>query len=162
MGVIMLALGIATTEKHYEELLNLICHQNSSCLEIKFDWIQLTCEQFGTYFRSTGTAYRICLDQLVVGMCWVEHTDRILYVFGIIIQPEYQSQGFGQQALELLEDMYQDRIDAIELSVHASNPRAKSFYERLNYKVIEFNKDTGFYLVQKKCLSTIQNPLFSY
>ena len=147
----MLSLGLATTEQHYEELLNLICHQNDTCLEVKFDWIQLTCEEFGVYFRSIGTVYRICLNRLLVGMCWVGQTDRILYVYGIIINPEYQSRGFGQQALILLEDLYQDQIDAIKLSVHASNPRAKSFYERLNYQVIEYDEKTGFYLVQKKC-----------
>jgi ribosomal protein S18 acetylase RimI-like enzyme len=154
----MLTLGLATTQQHYEELLNLICHQNSSCLEVKFDWIQLTCEQFGDYFRSIGAAYRICLDQLLVGMCWVEQTDRILYVYGIIIQPEYQSRGYGQQALELLEYLYQDRIDAIELNVHSSNPRAKSFYKRIGFKVIEYNEENGFYLVHKKCGSRILDP----
>lgn len=157
MGVIMLALAIATTEQHYEELLNLICHQNSSCLEVKFDWIQLTWELFGLYFRSTGTAYRICDGQQLVGMCWVEKTDRILYVYGIIIQPEYQSRGFGRRALELLEARYQGQIDAIELSVHSSNPRAESFYERLDFKVIKYDDETGFFLVRKKCVGTQLN-----
>jgi ribosomal protein S18 acetylase RimI-like enzyme len=147
----MLTIELATTQQHYEELLNLACHQNISCLEEKFDWIQLTCEQFGKYFRNTGSAYRICLNRLLVGLCWVEEITRTLYIYGIIIQPKYQSRGIGQQALDLLQALYQDRVDVIELSVHASNRRAKAFYKRLGFKVIDYQSDTGFYLVQKKC-----------
>jgi len=85
----------------------------------------------------------------------VEITDHTLYVYGIIIQPEYQSRGLGQQALELLEEKYQGQINTIELSVHTSNSRAKSFYERLNFKAIEYDDETGFYVMQKKCASKI-------
>jgi len=153
----MLTLELATTQQHYEELLNLVCRQNISCLEPKFDWIQLTCDQFGRYFRSTGSTYRIRLNHILLGLSWVNLMGRTLYIYGIIIQPAYQGRGFGQQALELLESLYQERIDAIELRVHASNPRAKAFYERLNFEVINYEKDSGFYLVQKKCGSNMLN-----
>lgn len=155
----MLTLELATSQQHYEELLNMVCNQSTSCLQTKYDWIQLTCEQFGKYFRSIGSAYRICQDHLLVGMCWVGETNRILYVYGIIVQPEYQSRGFGRQALELLEYRYQDRIDAIELRVHSSNPRAKSLYERLNFVEIDYETDSGFYLLHKNCGRRILSPL---
>lgn len=147
----MLTLELAATQQDYEELLLLICRQNISCLEAPFDWIQLTCEQFGRYFRSTGCAYRICLDGRLVGLGWVGEMGRCLYVYGIIIQPEDQGRGLGQQALALLEARHQERVDTIELCVHRSNPRARSLYERLNFRVIEYQAETGFYRMRKRC-----------
>ena len=145
----MVTLELATTQQHYEELLNLVCRQTISCLETKFDWVQLTCEQFGEYFRRTGVAYRICLDRRLAGLCWVGEMGRTLYVYGIIVQPELQGRGLGSQALELLQAKYQGCMDAIELTVHASNPRARALYERLNFKVVCYQEDTGFYLMRK-------------
>ncbi len=145
----MLTLELAETQQHYEELLELICHQSASCFGAKSDWVQLTCEQFGVYFRTTGLAYRICQDKRCVGLCWVEEWGCRLYVHGLIIRPEYQGRGWGQQALEMLQARYKERMEIIELSVHASNPRAKALYERLSFHVVDYQEDSGFYVMQK-------------
>ena len=62
----MLVLEPARTDQHYEALLELVYHQHSAYLDPLLDLIELTWEQFGQYFRSTGTVYRIFLDDGLV------------------------------------------------------------------------------------------------
>jgi ribosomal protein S18 acetylase RimI-like enzyme len=146
-----LTLELATNDQHYEELLDLICQQSETCLEARYDWIQLTCEGFGAYFRATGCAYRICRAGQLAGLCWVEEEGHSLYVHGLIVQPACQGQGIGRRALELVERLYAGRVDCLELCVHSSNPRARSLYQRLGFVDINFVPASGFYRMRKPC-----------
>jgi ribosomal protein S18 acetylase RimI-like enzyme len=146
----MLSLEPARNEQQFEEMLELIYHQQTAYLNPVLDLIELTWEQFGTYFRSTGTAYRICRAGNLLGVCWVVERQNILDLLGLIVKPEYQGQGIGTLALAWLERHGPTAIRAIELQVHASNPRAKALYERLGYEVLSYSESTCFYTMQKK------------
>jgi ribosomal protein S18 acetylase RimI-like enzyme len=147
----MLTLELVKTEQQYEEVLTLVGRQTLTCLADYFDWIQLTAEQFGQFFRKTGLAFRICLDGHPVGLCWVEEVSSTVHLLGLIIQPAYQGQGLGGRTLERLEEIYAGRIEAIELIVHQSNPRAMALYQRSNFEVVNFCAETGFYTMRKTC-----------
>jgi ribosomal protein S18 acetylase RimI-like enzyme len=146
----MLSLEPAQNEQQFEELLEMIYHQKTAYLDPVLDLIELTWDQFGNYFRSNGTAYRICRPGNLLGLCWVTERLDILELLGLIIKPEYQGQGIGAQALAWLEEHCPASIQAIELQVHASNPRAQALYERLGYQVIAYSESSCFYTMQKK------------
>ena len=146
----MLTLEPARTDQHYEALLELVYHQRSAYLDPLLDLIELTWEQFGQYFRSTGTVYRIFLDDGLVGMCWVEERQEILYLLGLVVKTERQGTGVGTQALVWLEQNCAATVQAIALQVHTSNPRARALYERMGYRVIDFDPASGFYQMQKR------------
>ncbi len=158
----MLTLELATTQQHYEELLELAYHHVMGGIQQTLDLIQLTCEQFGSYFRTTGLVFRICRGKRLVGFCWVEERASILFVHGLIIKPEFQGQGMGAQALRLLQARYRDKVDLIQLSVHRSNPHAMEFYKRLDFTQVQYRKETGFYLLQKKVRRTPQHDASSH
>jgi GNAT superfamily N-acetyltransferase len=145
----MLTLEPARTDQHYEALLELVYHQRSAYLDPLLDLVELTWEQFGRYFRATGTAYRICLDSDLVGLCWVEERQEVLFLLGLIVNSERQGLGLGTQSLAWLERHCPASVWAIELQVHASNPRARTLYERMGYRVIEFDSGSGFYRMRK-------------
>jgi ribosomal protein S18 acetylase RimI-like enzyme len=145
----MLSLEPAQNEQQFEELLEMIYHQQTNYLNPILDLIELTWEQFGAYFRDTGTAYRICRTGNLLGLCWVVKRQDILDLLGLIVKPEYQGQGIGAQALAWLEKNYPAPIQAIELQVHASNPRAKALYERLGYQVLNYSEGNCFYTMRK-------------
>ena len=144
----------ARTDQHYEALLELIYHQRTAYLEPLLDLIELTWEQFGNYFRTTGTAYCICHDNKILGVCWVKEQESILELIGLIVKPEYQGQGIGTQVLSWLEAHCPEGIQAIVLQVHVSNPRAKALYERTGYLEINYDPGSGFFTLRKNILIT--------
>ena len=151
----MFALVPAKTDQHYAALLELIYHQKTAYLEPLLDLIELTWEQFGSYFRSTGTAYSICRDKEILGVCWVKERGEILELIGLIVKPEFQGQGLGTQVLSWLDEHCSEGIQAIELQVHASNPRAKALYERMGYIEIYYEPVSCFYTLRKTTEKTI-------
>lgn len=146
----MLSFEPATTDQHYEALLQLIYNQKTAYLEPMLDLIELTQEQFGRYFRTTGTAYRISLDKKLAGLCWVEIRECSLILLGLIIKPEYQGQGIGSRALTWLEAHCPAECKACQLEVHCSNPRAKALYERMGYQETHYDAQSGFYTLEKR------------
>jgi ribosomal protein S18 acetylase RimI-like enzyme len=146
----MLSLEPAQNEQQFEELLQIIYNQQTAYLNPVLDLIELTWEQFGAYFRATGTAYRIWRAGNLLGLCWVAEHLNTLDLLGLIVKTEYQGQGIGTQALTWLEEHRPDSIRAIELQVHASNPRARSLYERLGYQVITYSESSCFYTMRKE------------
>jgi len=145
----MLSFEPATTDQHYEALLQLIYNQKTAYLEPMLDLIDLTQEQFGRYFRSTGTAYRIYLDKKPAGLCWIQEHDCTMILLGLIIKPEYQGRGIGSQTLTWLESHCPAECQACELDVYCSNIRARALYERMGYQVIHHDTQAGFYTMRK-------------
>lgn len=145
-----LSFETADTDAHFKALLEMIYQQKTAYLQPVLDLIELTWDQFGAYFRATGTAYRILMDVQLVGLCWVEHKGNVLTLLGLIIQPKYQGLGLGTQALAWLEQAYAGKIHAIELQVHLSNPRAHALYRRLGYRNVDYSEDSGFYSMRKE------------
>ena len=158
----MLSMEPAHTEQQFDELLEIIYHQTTTYLNPVLDLIELTWDQFGEYFRSTGTAFRICQEGKLVGLCWVEERQGVLMLLGLIVKPAYQRQGIGTLALDWLQNHCTREIAAIELQVHRSNPRAKALYERMGYREKIFDPDSGFYTLVREntlsgvCLSSVQ------
>jgi ribosomal protein S18 acetylase RimI-like enzyme len=145
----MLTLERAKTPAQFDELLELISQQNSTCMRPLFDWLALVYEDFGAYFRKTGSAYRVCRDGRLAGLAWVEWRGRLLFIHGLIVKPEFQGQGIGKWALEQLEKRFRRRAGGIGLWVHASNPRARSLYERQGFQTVAYLPESGFYQMEK-------------
>ena len=136
-------------ETQIEALLQLTYNQASSYRKPTLDLIQMTCEQFGQYFRSHGQVYTICENEHLLGYYWIEIRDRTLYLNGLIIREAWRGKGIGTWVLEMLEATYRFRLQAIQLIVHRSNSRAKALYERCGYQVVEEHADSGFFRMQK-------------
>ncbi len=136
-------------EEQFETLLELVYHQQAAYLNPVLDLVQLTWDQFGAYFRHTGQVYAMLDGKELVGLCWVQFHGRTLYLHGIIVRDECQGLGYGTQALRRLEELYAGRMDAIELAVHASNPRARALYQRLGYCPLRFERESGFFILRK-------------
>lgn len=92
----------------------------------------------------------MCLDGELVGMCWVDEQPEILFLLGLVVKSERQGLGLGTQALIWLERNCPEAVQAIELQVHGSNPRARALYERMGYQVILFDPGSQFYLMRKE------------
>jgi ribosomal protein S18 acetylase RimI-like enzyme len=151
----MLSFEPATTDQHYEALLQLIYNQKSAYLDPVLDLIDLTQEQFGRYFRSTGTAYRIYLDKKLAGLCWIIERECTLVLLGLIVKTEFQGRGIGSQALTWLESHCSAECQVCELDVYCTNIRARALYERMGYQVIQHDTQTGFYTMRKALQKTV-------
>jgi GNAT superfamily N-acetyltransferase len=136
--------------EHFDELLEIIYHQEVQYLKPIFDLIQLTSKQFGRLFRSTGVVYRILVDDCLAGLCWMEVCGRVLQLHSLILKNSFQEQGIGTQTLKWVEEFFGCDIDEIELRVHSSNPRAMALYERCGYKTTNISGPSGFYIMRKK------------
>jgi ribosomal protein S18 acetylase RimI-like enzyme len=145
----MLTLERAKTPAQYGELLELISQQHGTCMRPLFDWLALVYDDFGAYFRQTGSAYRVCRDGFLVGMAWVEWSDKLLFIHGLIVKPECQGQGIGNWALEALEKRFRRHVRGIGLWVHSSNPRARALYERQGFRTAGYLAESGFYQMVK-------------
>lgn len=136
--------------EHFDELLEIVYDQDSLYLKPLLDLIQITCEEFGRRFRTTGIVYRILMDRCLAGVCWVEVCGRVLQLHGLILENAFQGKGIGTQTLSWLEEAFFGDIDEIRLSVHASNPRAKALYEHCGYETVDTVDQAGFYIMRKK------------
>jgi GNAT superfamily N-acetyltransferase len=136
--------------EHFDELLEIIYHQNDPSLKPIFDIIQLTADHFVRLLRTNGVVYRIEVDGSLAGICWVETCGRALQLHSLIVREPLRNQGIGTSTLKWLEEHFRDQIDEIELRVHSSNSRAKALYERCGYQTTKFSGSSGFYVMQKK------------
>ena len=133
----------------YEQLLQLMQEDAADYLQQSLDLMQITWEQFGELFRTVGKVYAIDQDGQLTGFYWIEERPPLLHLHALILKPEFQGKGIGTAALQMLIAGYCGRMDAIELGVHQSNPRARKLYERLGFEVIDFKKDLGYFIMQK-------------
>jgi GNAT superfamily N-acetyltransferase len=145
----MISYKVAGNE-HINELLEIIYHQEAQFLKPILDLIQLTSDQFGRLFRSTGVVYQIKVDGRLVGLCWVEVCDRVLQVHSLVLRPSYRGRGIGTRTLAWLEENFSGAVGEIELRVHSSNPRARALYERCGYRTSPAPGQSGFYTMRKK------------
>lgn len=136
--------------EHFDELLEIVYYHDDSYLKPLLDLVQLSWDQFGLYFRTTGRVYRILVGDHLAGLCWVEVRGRVLRLHGLIVRDSFQGQGLGTKALLWLEEAFGAKVDEIELQVHASNPRAKALYERLGYRAVAHEDPAGFYTMRKE------------
>jgi ribosomal protein S18 acetylase RimI-like enzyme len=90
-----------------------------------------------------------------VGVVWLAATsagpDRC-WIFDVLVDPAHRSTGIGSAALAAAENLAREAgFNAIELNVFDHNPRARSLYERLGYRVVK--EKTGSAEMSKSGLS---------
>lgn len=74
-------------------------------------------------------------DDKIVGFIGLDGN----HIEGVFIDPKYQSHGFGKQLLDYAKEI----SSTLTLNVYDKNMRAKSFYLRENFKIIEESIDSG-------------------
>ncbi|HEY6975592.1 MAG TPA: GNAT family N-acetyltransferase [Chitinophagaceae bacterium] len=58
------------------------------------------------------------------------------YIKSILVEEKYRSHGIGAALIAFAENFFKQTSPHLFLCVSSSNQRARSFYERLNYRVI--------------------------
>jgi len=81
-----------------------------------------------------------------LGVIWVAKTDiggeQVSFLYDIVIDEKFRRQGYGKQALLMLERKAEDSgRSAVWLHVFAENKGAKRLYEQLGYKIMKTNQD---------------------
>ena len=77
-------------------------------------------------------------DGTPVGRLWLAEREsggrRVIFVYDISIEPEFQGRGHGRGAMRLAEDEARARgLDRIELNVFGGNDVARGLYHSLGY-----------------------------
>jgi GNAT superfamily N-acetyltransferase len=77
-------------------------------------------------------------DGVRVGHLWVGERElqerRVLWIWGVFIDPKERGRGLGRRAMELAEGEAQKRgLDRVELNVFGGNEIARSLYRTLDY-----------------------------
>lgn len=89
-----------------------------------------------------GTVYLIKKDDEVVGsICYEPKKDGRIHISGLVVDPRFQGQGIGREAMELVLEELQDArhksepgfAKVIDLAVHPENTRALKLYESLGF-----------------------------
>jgi ribosomal protein S18 acetylase RimI-like enzyme len=151
-------LELARSPAHYIELLDLIYRPQPSSTGAHQPYARLDQEAFEAYFLHTGQVFRICQRKLLLGLLWVEARERVLFIHGLIIRPEYRGCGIGAAALQALQEQSLGCYDALELHVHTSNPRARRFYERLGFRPSGYLKGSALNCMRKDLAAPAISP----
>lgn len=145
----MFTLEVARNECQLTQLLELVYAYDGPGLQPSLDLIQITWDQFGKEFRHRGTAYRAIKDGVLVGGCWVELCGDVLKIHGLMVKAPYRKQGVGTWILNMLEKIYEGRVQMIELDVHRSKPVAIALYKKLGFELEDAMAESGFYHMRK-------------
>lgn len=108
----------------------------------KVDW------QIEMMHHPKATYHKILLDDQTIGGSVVFEMDqKDEYFFGrIFIDTEYQGQGIGEEAMEMVEGLFPNAKRWL-LDTPAWNDRTRHFYQKVGYTLI---KETQFLLFEKK------------
>jgi ribosomal protein S18 acetylase RimI-like enzyme len=83
------------------------------------------------------TIYLILKDNAVVGdTSYEKMPDGSFHVTGLVIEPQYQKQGIGRQAMKMILDELKD-AKRIELVTHPENAPAIKIYTSFGFKIKE-------------------------
>lgn len=144
----MLTYGKATA-KQRDAFLVLLREKTGGYLEPTLRVMGMTWDEFADMVRTVGEVRAILRARTTVGFAWIERRDRTLHVHGVALEPPFRGQGIGTAVFRDLEEEYRASVDAIELGVHESNPRARALYERLGFRVETALPDVGFTVLRK-------------
>lgn len=78
-----------------------------------------------------------------VGYACFNASKKDLHLHLLIISKEFQSNGYGEQAMKLIEEIARSKNLDITLSTLKNNIGAVKFYQRLGYEI--YNTDEYFY-----------------
>ncbi|MFY7912988.1 MAG: GNAT family N-acetyltransferase [Emticicia sp.] len=70
-----------------------------------------------------------------IGYLEIEEKNHSFEIINILIQKDFQNQGFGRQLLDKVIEDGQRKSKGIELQVLKNNPKAKRFYENSGFQV---------------------------
>jgi ribosomal protein S18 acetylase RimI-like enzyme len=70
-----------------------------------------------------------------IGYLEMDEKNHSFEIINIIIQKEFQNQGFGRQLLDKVIEDGRQKSKGIELQVLKNNPKAKRFYENSGFQV---------------------------
>jgi ribosomal protein S18 acetylase RimI-like enzyme len=71
------------------------------------------------------------------GSLWLEQRPDSLYIHDLQVAPAQQGRGIGTAVIEMVIEQGAGRGLSVALSVVPANPRARSLYERLGFRVTE-------------------------
>lgn len=140
-------------EEQYGEFLELMRRTTDTDYESVLEVLGMSWREFAHSFRTLGQVYGIYEDNDLAGFYWIESRGDVLHLHGLILDEGFQGRGIGTEVLRKLGAEYRDQVRYIELGVDQANSRAKAFYERLGYQVVEALDDVGFYIMQKELAS---------
>ena len=81
------------------------------------------------YFIKTG-------DKVIGSVSYEKKDDDHFYIDGLVIDPEFQGQGFARRAMEkILQEI--GGVKTIDLVTHPENERAIKLYESLGFTIIK-------------------------
>ena len=87
--------------------------------------------------QHTGTILYYQEGGAVVGVLWVNHDYRRLYIHHMAVLPEYQNRGIGKSLLqEALKIAKQSGYQA-KLEVHKDNPAGRHLYASMGFKDLD-------------------------
>jgi ribosomal protein S18 acetylase RimI-like enzyme len=72
-----------------------------------------------------------------VGSLWLEQRHESLYIHDLEVAPPHQSQGIGSAVVGMVIDQGASLGLPVDLSVLSGNPRARTLYERLGFRVTD-------------------------
>ncbi len=84
-----------------------------------------------------------------IGFIWFSYySAEIIWVDSIILDPQYQGKGYGNQIFLHLFDVFKKEFQYLDLGVQEENKRAIKFYEKLGfYKIADIAME--YYLTQR-------------
>ena len=96
----------------------------------------------------------IHIEDAILGYIQIRMEPDHIYVLNLALDTQYQSQGLGSKAMNILKKRAMNQRLPLRLSVFKTNQRVITFYERLGFRVDE-ETDTGC----RMCWSVHPNPL---
>lgn len=103
---------------------------------------------FVSWCMSKYPLYKIMLDETIIGTFWLDHeTDNRPNHFELqdfCILPEYQNDGYGRKAMELMEKLYPN-VEIWSLSTLLYSVRNQHLYEKMGYKKIGETEGSVYY-----------------
>lgn len=105
-------------------------------------------DQFQTKFHKqnflAGNTKIIKADNQPIGSVDVEEKEKSIFISGLYLLPDYQSQGIGTEIIQGLIKEAETKKKRLELEVLKVNTRAQKLYQRLGFILEERDKEKYF------------------
>jgi GNAT superfamily N-acetyltransferase len=108
-------------------------------VEPLWDWNELLQDKLALEFLNHREAnHEIALVmQTPIGYLSYQNRPEVLLLNKLHLHPKHQGQGYGAQIMLRLAQLAGSSHKSIELSVLTTNPRARKFYERHGFVVVQ-------------------------
>ena len=137
------------TPDQYDDFLRVLKTEAAEYLAATLRHMGRTKDEFAHAFRTVGEVRGIYEGEDLAGFYWIEKRQEVLHLHALILKRPSQGRGIGTRVLETLATKFRVTVTAIELSVHVSNTRARTMYERNGFAIVKTLKDLGFYIMRK-------------